>query len=318
MRSIMLFITALLAVLLSGTTLAADNQASNNPDREALEQEMLEARTSLQEAARRLAEVSARLHGEEIREPVVHAVRMMRGPRLGIGISESSDPAGVRVDSVMADSAAAQAGLQAGDVIVAIDGQALDRDKPATRALARKVHQHRREQPLTVRFVRDGREQEVQVTPTAMKQPGLPPELHHRLSELRSLEGVDSGEIERQVERQLTRVRELVGNNSWMRVRLSGMNEGLGQYFGTSEGVLVLEVPADSELPIRSGDVILRVADQAVLSPRDMMRVLHQQRGEDSIAVEILRQGRREQVSIAPGNQPLAFMPLPGYRGQPD
>ena len=41
-------------------------------------------------------------------------------------------------------------------------------------------------------------------------------------------------------------------------LELAPLNRDLGRYFGTSEGILVINVPEESRLGLKAGDVVLR------------------------------------------------------------
>src|SRR5439155_6359849 len=60
----------------------------------------------------------------------------------------------------------------------------------------------------------------------------------------------------------------------WGDLELVSLNPDLGEYFGTKEGVLVVKAPADSSLPLKSGDVILKIGDRTPSSPSHAMRIL--------------------------------------------
>lgn len=88
----------------------------------------------------------------------VHRSFMMH-PELGSGVSFENSPGGVRVDFLMADCPAAKAGVQLGDLVVAIDGEttrnALDAfarvRKPSGEALDLLIRRDGQDLKLTVR-----------------------------------------------------------------------------------------------------------------------------------------------------------------------
>lgn len=92
----------------------------------------------------------------------------MRGVQIGVTVSdlESGDlggrvTGGVRIDEVAPDSAAARAGLQAGDIVTTFDGERVR----STRQFSRLVQETPEGRPVGVEIVREGRAQSLQVTP---------------------------------------------------------------------------------------------------------------------------------------------------------
>ncbi len=79
---------------------------------------------------------------------------------LGVYITESSDGDGVVVDSVMEDSAAADAGLEEDDVIVGFD----DVDIDSVQTLKDEIAKHLPGERVTLRIVRDGETMEIRLT----------------------------------------------------------------------------------------------------------------------------------------------------------
>ena len=73
---------------------------------------------------------------------------------LGITMSKSNDPAGVKVTSVFKDTAAASAGLQTGDVITKIDGS----DVTSTNDVSVAVSKKSAGDTLDITYVRNGQE----------------------------------------------------------------------------------------------------------------------------------------------------------------
>lgn len=91
-----------------------------------------------------------------------------RGVQLGVTISdlESRDlggrvAGGVRIDEVAPDSAAAKAGLQAGDIVTTFDGERVR----SARQFSRLVQETPEGRTVGVDIVRDGQVQSLQVTP---------------------------------------------------------------------------------------------------------------------------------------------------------
>jgi len=118
------------------------------------------------------------------------------GPRLGVSIRdvEAADvsklklagPSGVVIEEVTKDSAAAKAGLKAGDVIVQYDGEAVR----SSRQFTRLVGESATGRAVKIGVVRDGKRTDVEATPSMAEGPlaGLT---------------INSEDIKRQVERSL-------------------------------------------------------------------------------------------------------------------
>jgi hypothetical protein len=81
------------------------------------------------------------------------------------------------------------------------------------------------------------------------------------------------------------------------RLELAAMNADLGQYFGTSDGVLVVSAPKDGKLDLKGGDVILTVDGRKVASPSQLMRILRSYDADESFRLEVLRNRHRETVT---------------------
>jgi S1-C subfamily serine protease len=76
-------------------------------------------------------------------------------------------------------------------------------------------------------------------------------------------------------------------------LELAPVNPQLGSYFGTTDGVLVVEVPDPAPLGLKSGDVVLAVDGRAVSSPRQLMRVLGSYEPGEAVQLEVMRQKKR-------------------------
>ncbi len=81
-----------------------------------------------------------------------------------------ADGKGVLVTSVGDDSPAAKAGIRAGDVITAVDGEKLESAGDLTRALGKK-----KEGDVTLTIVRDKQQRSITVTPKAATSPTIGP-----------------------------------------------------------------------------------------------------------------------------------------------
>jgi len=183
-------------------------------------------------------------------------------------------PEGVLVADVMPDTPAEAAGLQAGDVILALDGEPMTRVGDLTRAVAALEPGTRSE--LTI--FRDGAEQTVEVEIGRM--PAEEPEVAEAESEDgdRPRLGMRLAELDREVRQQF------------------------GIPSGTSGAVIVGVEPGSpaAEKGLRPGDVILQIDGSDVTSPQEAVAAVNEahEAGKDAVLMRILRDGNSLYVAV--------------------
>ena len=90
-------------------------------------------------------------------------------------------------------------------------------------------------------------------------------------------------------------------------------HEGLANYFGTADGVLILRIADDNSMNLMSGDVILSIGDETVGRPVDVGRALLNQEPGSDVTVTVIREGRETSVY---GTIPSStFRPIERDRG---
>lgn len=235
----------------------------------------------------------------------------------------ATDSIGARLSAVTPGGPAAQAGVQAGDIITKYNGVALggarggdeDLSGPAQKLLeaARRV-----EPGDTVKLeYRRGRETKT-VTMVAQDRWSL------------YFEGPDFAmtvptpdiTVLRDIEGSMRDAMALAGvrGGAWAAMELVMLNPDLGEYFGTREGVLVVKAPADTSLGLRSGDVILSVAGRKPTSTAHLMRILRSYEPGETVSLEVMRRQRRTTLTgtiPAPRRALPARTPRPGGPAQP-
>ena len=165
---------------------------------------------------------------------------------------------GALVSDLQAGSPAGAAGLRAGDIIVAVDGERIE----GPRELARKIASFGPEKQIDLTYLRDGREQHAHV-----KLGALPPENPRRAER-----GGGTGNPERNA---------LTGLG--LTLAPASAVAGAGR-----EGVVVAEVDPDgvaSQMGLKAGDVILEAGGQKVERPSDVSLALSNARKEGRRAV---------------------------------
>ena len=96
-------------------------------------------------------------------------------------------------------------------------------------------------------------------------------------------------------------------------LQLAEIDPGLGEYFKTDRGVLVLKARAGNDLQLESGDVILQVGDTRVNSPAEFMRALRGFNSGDELVMDIKRHRKdRTLKTIMPQGRTSFFVPGDG------
>jgi multidrug efflux pump subunit AcrA (membrane-fusion protein) len=86
-------------------------------------------------------------------------------------------------------------------------------------------------------------------------------------------------------------------------MELTTLTPGLGHYFGTDHGVLVVRAPTRGVLKLQDGDVILSIGGRVPADSSQAMRILTSYDPGDKIRLVILREHRRMDI--------MAIMPAP-------
>jgi S1-C subfamily serine protease len=222
------------------------------------------------------------------------AVLAGRGGQLGVRISDRPD-GGVRVDEVEPDSAAAKAGLKAGDVLTSFDGERVR----SARQFARLVQETASGRTVTASITRNDRKQDVQITMT---------------------EGRDAAVIwndDHFLDRFTERVPDLdlpnlpfdfhfdyefppMGTTGRLGVTVNSLTGQLADYFGAKEGALVTSVAdgsAASRAGLKAGDVITSVNGSHVASRDDLLQVLRDSSDND-VTLGIVRDRKEMTVHV--------------------
>ncbi len=306
-----------------------------------LRQQLEQARSEMDEAARRVAELSRQL-GED-RMIRIHRRGGAPRPMLGLVLGRH-DGVGVLLQAVTPDGPAARAGLRSGDVVTAIDGQALadgdanQRLNDARRRLAglsdgqQVVLEYRRDgslasatvgaEPLAPFAVLDGlRGLDALGSLGALESLGS----LEGLSTLRGLNiDIDVDQIREGLERGLAEAGRGLGEAEkririigpmleeglrfdawrWQGLRLAPLDADLGRYFGSQQGALVLKAEGEVLSELRSGDVIVSVDGDGVDEPRAAMRKLAAAEPGQSLRLGVLRDRRRIELSLTAPEQP--------------
>ena len=235
--------------------------------------------------------------------PTVGPERMMRfvmsrRARLGLTVNlraRETDSIGAYVDAVTPNGPAAKSGIRSGDIITKVDqksvlsgGEALSRDGRESLPGLRLIELAASLAPndtIVLEF-RRGKDRKTVSVVTADEPrraftfrygPGGPPR------------GLGEDEM-------IINAPFLYGS-PLADLELAPLNSDLGQYFGTASGVLVIKVPAESELGFKGGDVVLAVDGRKPESPSHLLRILRSYGDTEGYKAEVLRNRKRVTVS---------------------
>ena len=88
-------------------------------------------------------------------------------------------------------------------------------------------------------------------------------------------------------------------------LELAPLNPDLGQYFGTTDGVLVIRAPGDSSLGLKGGDVVQAVDGRKPASPAHLLRILRSYDRGETFKLDILRNRKRATITarLGPGER---------------
>lgn len=263
------------------------------PDAADVQARLDAARQRLEQSAQEVADLSLKLGGtERLRMLIDTAPPERPRPMLGLQIDPASRHGGATVAAVSPGGPAAQAGVRAGDVIVALGSRDLSQEDEAGRALVQALRDVPAGKPLALRVLRAGKTQELSVTPRLLPLPPRPPTAPGRPGEPalpalagRGAEGIAM--LQAGAEPMLMKLQALLGGVGGM--ELANLSPQLGRYFGAEQGVLVVHAPADAAWKLEDGDVITSIDGRVPNSGAHATRILASYQPGEKVALQVLR-----------------------------
>ncbi|MEL7310133.1 MAG: PDZ domain-containing protein [Pseudomonadota bacterium] len=313
--------------LIAGSALAQDSgeeMRAKEIELRAAEEQLRDAEARLAEAAEEVARLSTRVRVDALGagSPRTVVFNARSRPRLGVQLSNrllNGDPSdeGLVIAGVLPGSVAEAGGIEAGDILLALGDTSLNDLSigQASRAIERMLSERVDGDLVVAKVQRAGDVLEKSLV--------LDSDLSAALSDgvqvftmspdsedfvftvdgVDVLEGLDFEALDQDgimqfVEGGNERFWFLQGDTPWGDMELTELNEGLGEYFGVPEGLLVVDVPADSDLGFKAGDVIQSIGGRA---PRDIghaLRILGSYEPGETLDVDIVRQKRPQTIAI--------------------
>jgi S1-C subfamily serine protease len=282
-----IFFATMLAV--SVLVLGAAPAGAQANDEDDLEQRLEDAQRRLEEAAREVAELSSEAGGSAMHRAFEFRLPPGRRAMLGVNLGGTeADGAGVRVNGVSPGGPAAEAGVRAGDVIVAIQ------TTPVTtgRELVKVMEGIEPGDKVSLELKRDGKPVRVAVEARPLDHvflfrndgvPGVP--AVEGLPPMPPMAGIAMG-----------------GGPHWLLeewgdAEFASLTPGLGRYFGADKGVLVVRAPQDASLGLQDGDVIVTIGGREPENGRHAMRILRSYQPGEAVELKILRDRRAQTLN---------------------
>ena len=296
--------TALALSLASLPARAGADDAQARKDLDQARQQVEKARAELQRATRELARSMAQVERDNPRAQYFEYMTDPKRAVLGVLIPddmENGEDKGVRLLAVTPGSGADKAGLKAGDLVTALNGNPVARDgkkSPQVR-LREEMRGLKAGDEARIDYERDGKKGSATVKTQA-------PEPELALAPLPKVQawinGKD-GEDDDDDLMSLTMPGMHFFGGAVKGLELCKIDEDLASYFKTKEGVLVIKAPRDGALKLKSGDVIQKIDGSSVSEPVTVLDKLHSRGTERAVKLEIIRQGKKLELD---GKIPVA------------
>ncbi len=281
MKRLMVSVLATAALAAGATTAMAQGN-----DQAALDKRLADAQRRLEDAAREVAELSGEAAGPGAFRQFEYFLPPPRRAMLGVNVGGTEpNGGGVRVDGVSPGGPAAEAGVKAGDVIVAVSA------KPVTtgRELVRAMEAVEPGEKIELGLKRDGKPLKLEVEARPVDQlfitaPGALPAIRA----LPALPAVGAMPAEGDFHWLL---------DAWGDAEFVTLTPGLGRYFGADKGVLVARAPEDTALGLKDGDVIVAIGGREPQSSSHAMRILRSYQPGETVEIRILRDRRAQSLN---------------------
>ncbi len=232
-----------------------------------------------------------------------------RGAQLGVSVREldaeqAKNQSGAVVDEVRAGSAAEKAGIKKGDVITEFDGERVR----GVRHLTRLVTETPDGRTVKAAVVREGKRVDLSVTPDSGSLASVdrnfdvfvPPMRFEKMPHgdmTWSLPVAPDGEW-------AFKGGELLGFKSEkgrLGLKVQELDGQLGEYFGTSKGVLVNSVEADSPAAragLKAGDVVTAVNGRVVAEPSELIEAVQAVEDGATLSIDYTRDKKAQSTKV--------------------
>ncbi|MCZ6537997.1 MAG: PDZ domain-containing protein [Gammaproteobacteria bacterium] len=292
------------------------SRAERNEEMERARAEMAGAREKMEEAAREMARL-----GQEIASEVVIRIHE-RQPKAMLGINlesrDGKEAGGVKVAGVSSDGPAEKAGLQAGDILVEIDGNSLkgDDDDSSISKLTGYMADVEPGQKVKVDYLRAGKPHSVVIETTEFSFPNFSnfafdfdfSDMAESLKDLKNLGEhrrfefvIPGGAVAPHMPRGPRQLYAFGGHRihgALGDMEMVSLTPELGEYFGTKKGLLVVRAPKNEDIDLQDGDVILKIGDREPSSPGQLFRIIGSYEAGETVELQVMRKKKKRKLEI--------------------
>src|SRR5277367_4089525 len=228
-----------------------------------------------------------------------------------LGVLRLKDARGAEITNLDHDGPACKAGMRMHDVIVQMNGQAIENED--------QLHRLLRDMPVgrTVSFVisRDGQTQTMTMTMADRRTVGLQAwEQHYSVpapgpsGSVRGNTFLDtpkpSKTADQKEHKDLLGTETIVLSSSFTGAKLEVMGQQLAEFFGATDGggLLVRSVDENSpaeEAGMKAGDVVVKINSISVANGTDWTKTVHENKGRP-VPVVVLRDKHEQTLTLTP------------------
>ncbi|HEV7716380.1 MAG TPA: PDZ domain-containing protein [Steroidobacteraceae bacterium] len=262
---------------------------SSSESKKELNAELEEAQQRLDRAANEVAALSTQI-ASDVADSVAAAFQY--GPRrtvIGVQLAPGVSKDGAKVQAVSPGGPAEQAGIRAGDVIVAVNSTVVKGDDSA-REVVRLLRDVAPEGKVKVRVLRAGKPQDFEVVARPFDYRAFA----NRIDPPPGF-GIDVAPFAGQIgpfNYSYGYRGEVAG------LELTTLTPGLGRYFGTDKGVLVVRAPASDVFKLQDGDVILDIDGRVPTNSSHITRILRSYQPGESLNLRVMRDRKALNIQV--------------------
>ena len=235
-----------------------------------------------------------------------------------VGTLKLKDAHGAEITNLDHDGPACKAGMRMHDVIVQMNGQAIDNEE--------QLHKLLREVPIgrTLSFVisREGQTQTMTLTTADRRTVGLHAWEQHYSVPAPGPSGFVGGKIyydstkpapsPQKEHKDLLGTEDIVLSSSFTGAKLEVMGQQLAEFFGAAGGAGLLVRSVDNNSPaeeagLKAGDVVVKINSIAVSNGNDWTKAVHDNRGK-AVPVTVLRDKHEQTLTLTPDGKKRSLL----------